>query len=216
MRPLVRKPSLAALAEFIAHQSRLSFTYEAVGATAAAPPAEFVVDRSRIELGAGRATFQAAQTALRAWRQFQLGWVEPWSPETPLEPGRVVAVLGRVGGFWWLNACRIVYVVDDLAESVGSAESQSSEKATRFGFAYGTLPGHAECGEERFLLEWDRKTDRVAFDILAFSRPNSWLARLGAPLVRRCQKQFGREAAEAMFRAVDARSPLPVVWQSSS
>ena len=52
------------------------------------------------------------------------------------DPGR----RGRGGawpallGLWWLNACRIVYVVDEAGP------------VTRFGFAYGTLPGHAGSG----------------------------------------------------------------------
>ena len=69
----------------------------------------------------------------------------------------------------------------------------------RFGFGYGTLPGHAESGEERFSIEWDPADDSVHYDIFAFSRPNWWLARLGYPLVRRCQKTFARASAARMI-----------------
>ena len=86
---------------------------------------------------------------------------------------------------------------------------------TKFGFAYGTLPGHVESGEERFLIEWDRETDKVWYDILAFSRPNHFLTRLGYPLVRRTQKRFGRDSAASMFRAVNSASPLPEIRQST-
>ena len=72
----------------------------------------------------------------------------------------------------------------------------------KFGFAYGTLPGHVESGEERFLVEWDRGDDGVWYDILAFSRPNHILTRLGYPVVRRLQKRFGRDSAASMLRAV--------------
>jgi uncharacterized protein (UPF0548 family) len=75
-------------------------------------------------------------------------------------------------------------------------------------FAYGTLPGHAESGEERFLVEWDRTTDAVHYDILAFSRPRHPLARLGYPLTRRVQRRFARDSATAMRRAV-AGVPTP-------
>jgi uncharacterized protein (UPF0548 family) len=85
----------------------------------------------------------------------------------------------------------------------------------RFGFAYGTLPGHVEKGEERFLLEWDRSSDRVYYDILAFSKPNHIMTRLGYPLVRRTQKRFGRESSASMFRAIHATAPLPAVLQST-
>jgi uncharacterized protein (UPF0548 family) len=73
---------------------------------------------------------------------------------------------------------------------------------TAFGFAYGTLPGHAESGEERFLVEWDRAGGDVWYDLLAFSRPRHVLARLGYPLARRLQNRFAKESAAAMRRAV--------------
>jgi uncharacterized protein (UPF0548 family) len=117
--------------------------------------------------------------------------MEPWPGDTPLESAQVVAVLAKVCGLWWLNACRIVYVVNEQAGDV-----------VRFGFAYGTLPRHAESGEEQFLVEWDKRDGSVWYSILAFSRPRHWLARLGYPLVRRLQRRFGRESAEAMLRVV--------------
>jgi uncharacterized protein (UPF0548 family) len=104
----------------------------------------------------------------------------------------VVAILARSIGLWWLNACRIVMVVDE------------DGPVKRFGFAYGTLPDHAGSGEERFLVEWDREDDSVWYDILAFSRPRHFLARLGYPWVRRVQKKFGRESAAVMRRVVRA------------
>jgi uncharacterized protein (UPF0548 family) len=69
----------------------------------------------------------------------------------------------------------------------------------RFGFGYGTLPEHAGTGEERLLIEWDRGGDIVWYDILAFSRPNQFLTRLGYPWVRRTQKRFGRASAAVML-----------------
>ncbi len=186
----LRKPPAETLNRFLAEQSEHPFSYAAVGATATTPPAGFVVDRTRIELGSGEPVFRSAQAALKRWEQFRLGWVEAWSPETPLVAGQVVAVMGWAVGLWWINSCRIVYTVEE------------SGPIAKFGFAYGTLPGHVECGEERFLIEWDRDSDKVYYDILAFSRPNHVLTRLGYPLVRRTQKRFGRDSAASMFRAV--------------
>ena len=171
---------------------KLPFTNAAVGATAKTPPAGYVVDRTRIKLGEGEPVFRSAVAALRRWEQFNLGWVEAWPPDTPIQEGEVVAVMGHAIGMWWLNACRIVYVVDE------------SGPISKLGFAYGTLPGHVESGEERFLIEWDRGDDCVWYDIVAFSRPNHLLTRLGHPLVRRTQKRFGRDSAAAMLRAVGA------------
>ena len=187
-----QKPSAESIRPFLAAQAELPFTYSAVGTTAETPPAGYVVDHTRIKLGEGEAVFHSARAALQRWEQFRLGWVEAWSPDTPIKAGEVVAVMGKAIGLWWLNSCRIVYVVDE------------SGPINKFGFAYGTLPGHVESGEERFLIEWNRADDCVWYNILAFSRPHHILTRLGYPLVRRAQKRFGRDSAAAMLRAARA------------
>jgi uncharacterized protein (UPF0548 family) len=186
----LRKPSAERLRDFLAAQARLDLTYPAVGATAAVPPAGYVVDHTRVKLGEGAGTFAAAKAALGRWEHFRLGWVEAWPPDTPLQAGQVVAVLARLFGLWLLNACRVVYAVDE------------GGPVRRYGFAYGTLPGHAESGEERFTVEWHGADNAVWYDILAFSRPRHLLARLGYPLTRRLQKRFARDSAAAMQRAV--------------
>ena len=160
-------------------QSKLGFTYSAVGATASLPPAGYMVNHTRIKLGQGESIFTKAKDALRRWEQFRLGWLEAWSPQTPIRPGEVVAIIARNLGLWWVNACRIVYVVDETGS------------VSRYGFANGTLPDHAGTGEERFLVEWDRMSGEVWYDILAFSRPHIFLTRLGYPYMRRVQRRFG-------------------------
>lgn len=194
-RPMIlfRRPPPPALDAFRAAQAELPFTYLSVGSTATTPPAGYTVDRTRVQLGEGEATFRAARAALQRWEQFHLGWVEAYPADLPLRPGEVVAVVARLVGLWWVNACRVVYAVDEPA---------------RLGFAYGTLPDHAESGEERFLVEWDRATDAVWYDIVAISRPRHPLARLGYPLTRRAQRRFARESAAAMRRAVTSH-PAP-------
>jgi len=198
-----QKPSAESIRQFLAEQSKLPYTYSAVGATALTPPTEYVVDRTRIKLGEGEPVFRSAIAALQRWEHFHLGWVEAWSPDTPIKPGEVVAVMGRAFGLWWLNACRIIYVVDE------------SGPICKFGFAYGTLPGHVESGEERFLIEWNLHDNSVWYDIVAFSRPNHFWARLGYPVVHRMQKKFGRDSAVSMFRAVNVPTVPPQVCQST-
>jgi uncharacterized protein (UPF0548 family) len=185
-----RKPSGESIRRFMTEQAGRDFSYRAVGATATTPPAGYDVDRTRVKLGEGEAIFDSARAALQRWEQFRLGWVEAWPASTPLQPGEVIAVLGRAVGLWWLNCCRIVYVVDEPGP------------ISKFGFAYGTLPGHVERGEERFLIEWDRTENSVWYDILAFSRPNNALTRLGYAVVRLTQKRFAGDSAASMFRAV--------------
>ena len=198
-----QKPSSDVLVRFLAEQGAMDFSYSAVGATATKCPAGFTIDRTRIELGRGEAVFEAAKSAMRRWQQLRLGWVDVWSPETPLDVGQVVAILGHAVVFWWLNSFRIVYTVDEPGP------------VAKFGFAHGTLPGHVESGEERFLIEWHHGSDRVTYDILEFSRPNHVLTRVGYPLVRRSQKRFGRDSAMTMFRGINSASPMPEVIQTT-
>jgi uncharacterized protein (UPF0548 family) len=193
----LRKFSADTIRNYCKFQSTLAFTYPNVGATATKPPTGYAVDHTRAELGQGEAIFRTATNALRRWRQFELGWVEARPNDTSISVGETVAVLIRTFGVWSLNAARIVYVVDEQAGPIH-----------RFGFAYGTLPGHAESGEERFRVEWNQATDVVFYDILAFSRPRHVLARIGRRQVRRLQKRFARESAAAMVRASQGAQPV--------
>ncbi len=191
--PSLRRPTVPAIREFLDRQSRLPLTCAEVGTSDGEPPPGYRANQARVRLGRGAAAFAAGKSALRAWEQFPGGWVELCFPDVPIEPGRVVAVLARALGVWWLNACRIVSVVDE--EGPGAC----------FGFAYGTLPGHAASGEERFLIEWDPSDDSVWYEVSSFSQPHGWLARLGRPIARALQARFARESAEAMRRAVERR-----------
>ncbi len=183
------RPDAATIRRFVAAQAPLPFSYSDVGATRTTPPAGYDVDHARVRLGEGAATFARAVAAVRTWRMFALGWVDLHWPDAPIAVGTTVAVLTRALGVWSLNAARIVYVVDE---------------AERFGFAYGTLPEHAERGEERFTVEWHRDEDEVWYDILAFSRPHGVLATLAYPLARRLQQRFRADSLRAMASATRA------------
>jgi uncharacterized protein (UPF0548 family) len=186
------RPGAAEVAAFLAGQREARLTYPEVGATRdGAPPSGYAVDRSRVLLGSGPAAFARAEAALRAWRMATLGWAAIQPPDAPIAPGVTVAMLVRHYGLWSLNACRLIYVLDDETNDV-----------RRVGFGYGTLPAHAAVGEERFAVEWTRADDRVWYDLYAFSRPGHLLTRLGYPLARRLQRRFGRDSKAAMVAAV--------------
>ena len=174
----ITEPSDEDVAKFISGQRNLEFTYSEVGATNATPPAGYKVDHNRVQLGHGEATYKRAADALIKWRQFDLGWVTIVPRGVAVEVGATVAVKARAFGTWSLSAARVVYVIDE---------------PRRFGFAYGTLPDHVECGEERFLVEW-LEDDSVWYDIFAFSKPRHPLVRLSSPLARLLQKRFARES----------------------
>ncbi|WP_306318692.1 MULTISPECIES: DUF1990 family protein [unclassified Streptomyces] len=160
----------------------MSLTYEEVGATLAdgeLPPGYAHMDR-RVRLGSGQECFERAGAAVLAWGA-QRGVGMRVTPGDDVREG-ADAVL------WLLFLripCRVVRVVRD---------------ETRIGFAYGTLPGHPECGEEAFVVE--REPDgSVWFRVRAFSRPGNWYARLGGPVTRGVQRWMtGR-----YLRAIAAR-----------
>jgi uncharacterized protein (UPF0548 family) len=172
---------------FIAEQSRLAFTYPAVDGRQGVVPPGYHLDHARFPLGRGERAFAQAKAALRGWKQFDVGWASARPDTTPLAPGQTVAVVFRIFGLWSMCSARIVYAIDE---------------PNRFGFAYGTLPGHVESGEEQFLIE---RTDdgAVWYDVRAFSRPQHMLTKIGFPLVRCLQKRFVRQSAAAMRKAVE-------------
>ena len=187
----LRKPSEAAVRRFISSQENLPFSYENVGASReGVAPRGYVVDHYRVRLSEGPDAYARAVEALREWRQFDLGWVRLLPSCAPIEIGKTVSVLARHYGFWSLNTARIAYLFEESGE------------VERFGFGYGTLPGHAERGEERFGIEWNRKNGSVYYDVFAFSRPKHPLAWPGYPLARLLQRRFRRDSTRVMVEAV--------------
>ena len=189
------RPTDAQIADHLHRQQAHPFSYPEVGATRGVPPAGYHVDTHRVRLGHGPATFAAARDAVRAWKMFPPEMTRLCFPDRPIAAGTTVAVLCRAAWLWTLHSARIVYVIDETeTTAVGAVD--------RFGFAYGTLPAHAEQGEERFLVEWQHADDAVWYEILAFSRPRHWLAKLANPYVRHLQRRFRELSGEAMQRAV--------------
>lgn len=77
---------------------------------------------------------------------------------------------------------RVVYVVDEPA---------------RRGFAYGTLPGHPEDGEEAFVVE--RADDGGVWIVIrAFSRPARWYWWAVYPVLRATQEFYTRRYLRAL------------------
>jgi uncharacterized protein (UPF0548 family) len=185
------RPSDAHIRQFLARQRGLPYSYPDAGASLGEPPVGYVLDHHRVRLGEGPRAFELARAALRDWAMFRVGWVEALPAEVPIEEGATVALLARSSGLWSLFACRIIRVIEEH----GPFES--------FGFAYGTLPGHALSGEERFTVVWDRAEGSVWYDLLAISRPSRLGWRLGYPLLRRIQRRFAPASLRAMARAVD-------------
>ena len=188
---LFSHPSSDRIRNFIRSEQLLPFSYAETGGTRRDDPVRgFDNDFNFIELGFGDTTWQAAKTAIRQWKMFPGDWARITPDDSQIREGEIVAMTARVLGFWWLNSCRIVYVIDNERQ---------------FGFAYGTLPGHVECGEELFMVE---KTDSgtVRYVIKAFSKPRFWMTRLGYPMVRQYQKKFVRDSKQSMLSFVQKQT----------
>jgi len=186
------RPSEQQIAAFLATQRDLTFSYAEVGCTRGAPPQGYVLDHNRARLGTGRDTFERAIAALRAWRQSSLRWTSVHPRGAPTVAGTDVAVVVRHFGFWSLNACRVLYEID---------EDDAERGVHRVGFAYGTLPAHCETGEERFSVEWHAADDSVWYDLYALSRAGHPLVRLASPLARLLQRRFARDSKRSMISA---------------
>jgi uncharacterized protein (UPF0548 family) len=149
-------------------------TYPEVGATAGDLPRRYQHLNCCVPIGHGRQLFTGAADAVHGWHaQVSAGLTVSVSSPTAT-PGAVVLLGMGIGPLRLDAPCRVVYVVDE---------------PRRRGFAYGTLAGHPESGEEAFMIEY-RDDDTVTFTITAFSRPAAPLARLAGPLGRIAQRRI--------------------------
>ncbi|MEV6275865.1 DUF1990 domain-containing protein [Nocardia sp. NPDC051832] len=159
------------------------FTYSEVGATRGVMPEGYHQFRLRRRIGRGRELFERAGAEILAYR-IQKGTGVFHAASTPtVEVGTALTVRLGVGPFGIMAPCRVVYVLDE---------------PDRRGFAYGTLPGHPESGEELFAVEYDATDDSVYGLIVAFSRPGVWYTRLGGPVVRIIQRLFAGRYIDAL------------------
>ena len=158
----------------LAALEELPLSYSEVGATAAAElPAGYGHLRVEKQIGTGQQRFEQAADAVMRWGMQRGAGLRLQANSEVAEVDTVVLV--RMG---FLPApCRVVYVID--------------EPDIR-GFAYGTLPGHPESGEERFVVRRDPTTSAVFAEVSAFSRPATWWSKAGRPLVSVAQRVIAR------------------------
>jgi uncharacterized protein (UPF0548 family) len=161
----------------------VSFTYPEVGATATSLPPGYQHLRASREVGTGRELFDRCAATVLSWG-VQRGAGLVVEPGDRVEVDAVHRVGIGVGPLRLWAPCKVVYVVDEPA---------------RQGFAYGTLPGHPESGEESFVVTID-EDDVVEFTVTAFSRPATWLSRLGGPATKVVQRRVTWRYLEAVDR----------------
>jgi uncharacterized protein (UPF0548 family) len=188
---LVALGNATSIRRLVEKQSHAQPTYAEIGASLRGTfPPGFHHDRYERRLGQGEEVFEYAKEGLRKWQAHDGPGLRVLPRQTEIRPGATVIV--TFGFIVALAApCRIVEVVDE---------------PRRWGFAYGTLPGHPEQGEEAFLLRWTEE-DTVCFEVSAFSRPADRLVRLAGPLGRRIQRSGTNGYLTALQRFVNRRFP---------
>jgi len=90
---LFSKPSPQRLRESLLSQEKGTFSYREVGASRVQAPSGYTVDHNRVQLGKGADCFKCAKQAIKAWRMFDISWLELCWPNSPIEAGTTVAVL---------------------------------------------------------------------------------------------------------------------------
>lgn len=157
----------------------LPLTYPEVGATAGElPPGYRHVVESAV-IGSGRLRFEEAAAAVLRWGMLRgAGARVQATTEVAAVGSEVIVGLGPVRA-----PCRVVYVIDE---------------PDRRGFAYGTLPGHAESGEESFSVRFDSATGDVYAEVRAFSRHGTWWSRLAGPVTSLVQRVVTKRYLRAL------------------
>ena len=150
-------------------------------------PAGYRRVRESVKVGDGQQAFDLAAHALMTWQVHRRAGLRVTASADEAAIG--VDVASRLGFGWFAISapCVVVAVVSE---------------PDRVGFAYGTLRGHPESGEESFVVELRGGPDGnldVWFHVTAFSKPATWWSRLGAPVARRVQDTVTRRYLKALI-----------------
>ncbi len=161
----------------------MNLSYVEVGGTRGELPEGYHHVRRHEVIGAGEAVFRRAAAGLRRWDLHRGAGLRVRAPGPAAVGVRVDCGVGLGPARIWVP-CEVVWLLD---------------QPQFFGFGYGTLPGHPECGEEAFELTLD-DAGEVCFTIKAFSRPATWYARLAGPVMRAVQQRVTDRYVRAAHR----------------
>ena len=159
-----------------------AFTYGEVGATLGDLPTGYHHLSETFVIGHGRAAYDGAVDRLMTWGVQRGAGLRVAASADRVEPGAVAVLRLGPGPLAVRAPVRVVATIDEPDVS---------------GFAYGTLPGHPERGEELFVVDVvDDGTVRLR--ITAFSRGGSRLSRWAGPAGRLVQRQITRRYGRAL------------------
>ncbi|WP_430592818.1 DUF1990 family protein [Humidisolicoccus flavus] len=195
--------------------------YAAIGATAHRdftrfPPGGYRVETMTARIGHGRARYVAAVAGLRTWKVQRLSGIEVDVVHSA-DPA-VYRPVGFEGNDPTRSAAFDVEPVFDPDGEEFLQPGTSANQRIKFmlgqvhapvrviavedepdmhAVIFGALRGHPVAGEERMLIEI-RADESVWFSFSAFSKPAKWWSRLGAPFMRRKQKQLHQRFLDAL------------------
>ncbi|MFD9407571.1 DUF1990 family protein [Streptomyces sp. NPDC059989] len=166
-----------------------ALSYPDRGATARRPlPAGYHHLHHRTRIGRGRAAFEAAGVAVTTFHAHRTSGMRVRADSGAVRAGDRVEVGIGLGPLRITAPCRVIW---------------TAYEPSRIGFAYGTLTGHPESGEESFIVELD-PDGTVWFTVTAFSRPASWYTRLAGPVVPFLQQSYARWLGRHLRRLATA------------
>jgi uncharacterized protein (UPF0548 family) len=165
------------------------FTYAEVGATGDAElPAGYLHGEWTEVVGSGREVFERVAAAILDWVPQRSVGLRVRATGSPGEVGTVVVLTAGLPRLGYDIPCRVVW-----------ASTTGDER----GYAYGTLPGHPESGEERFTVRLTGTGD-VVVAIRVFSRLATPAARAVPPVSRFVQGLATRRYLSSLRRAATA------------
>ena len=159
----------------------LALTYAEVGATSGPLPDGYHHLDVRRVVGQGRAWFDVTASRVLTWQVQRRARVRVDAAREVALGTRAVLTLGA-------GPMRVRAPVEAVVVTVDE---------DRVGFAYGTLEGHPERGEERFEVAL-LGDGSVEARIRAFSVPGRWFTRLADPLGRQLQRTVTSRYLDAL------------------
>jgi uncharacterized protein (UPF0548 family) len=158
----------------------LPLTYPEVGATGAEHlPHGYHHISAAARIGDGRQRFERAADAVMRYGMQRGSAIRVQASSDVAAVDTVLLVRLAV----LAAPCRVVYVVDE---------------PDRRGFAYGTLAGHPESGEELFSVRFDPADGAVYAHVRAFSRHAIWWSKAAAPLTLLAQRVLTKRYLRAV------------------
>lgn len=163
-------------------------TYDEVGCTLSKRAVDgYRFEHATILLGHGPGVFERAVEGLKTWKAHRLPLMKAVPSERAIRSGDSVIVTLGSSVLALAVPCRIIEVISD---------------DHRWGFSYGTLPGHPVEGEESFVVSCSDAGD-VRFEITSISRPGLPLVRLMGPIGRTAQSLATRGYQRSLRRFVE-------------